>query len=310
MKGEVIFIVGPTATGKSEVAVELAKLINAEVISCDSMQIYKGMDIIASYPPAKLRRKIPHHLVSVVSPQREFNVNQYRRRALGLLRRIIKNGKPVIFVGGTGLYMSVMIDGIFKGGKEDKRLRSRLYRLAEKKGVSYIYKKLVKVDPDAAKRIHPHDRKRIVRALEVYQGTGKPISVLQRQRRGLADDYDIKSFYLDLNRQELYRRIDSRLQGMFEDGLIKEVKRLLETRLSRTASCAIGIKELSEYLGDRMGLTDSKALISRNTRNYAKRQISWFRRDKRIQWIKVKKIDSPKEIAIRICQMRTQFTAA
>jgi len=302
-RSQIIFIVGPTAVGKSRVAFELAKKINAEIISCDSMQIYKGMDIIASYPPAKLQRKVAHHLVSVVSPGREFNVNQYRRRALGLLRRILKKGKPVIFVGGTGLYMSVLIDGIFKGGKENKRLRNRLYQLAEKNGALYIYKKLVKVDPDAAKKIHPHDRKRIVRALEVYQSTGKPISVLQRQRRGLADDYDIKSFYLDLNRQELYRRIDSRLQGMFEDGLIKEVKRLLETRLSRTASCAIGIKELQEYICGRGDLESTKELIKRNTRNYAKRQISWFKRDKRIKWIRVSNSDKPEEIVRRICQM-------
>ncbi len=297
---EIIFIVGPTAVGKSRVAVELAKKMNAEIISCDSMQIYKGMDIITSYPPAKLRRKVSHHLVSVVSPVREFNVNQYRRRACGLLRRIIKKGKTVIFVGGTGLYMSVLIDGIFIGGEEDSGLRSKLYRMAEKKGLMYIYKRLVKVDPDAAARIHPHDRRRIVRALEVYHSTGKPISVLQKQRRGLADDYDVKSFYLDLNRKELYRRIDSRLEGMFEDGLIEEVEKLQGNRLSRTARSCLGIKELSDYLGGRMGLADCKALISRNTRNYAKRQISWFRRDKRIQWIKVKKNDSPKEIAKRI----------
>jgi len=300
---EIIFIVGPTAVGKSRVAVELAKKINAEIISCDSMQIYKGMDIITSCPPAKLRRDVPHHLVSVVVPQREFNVTQYRRTALGALHRIIKKGKPVIFVGGTGLYMSVLIDGIFIGGGEDRLLRSRLYRLAEKKGSSYIYKKLVKVDPDAASRIHPNDRKRIVRALEVYQSTGKPISVLQRQRRGLAGDYDIKSFYLDLNRQEIYRRINSRLQDMFEDGLIKEVKRLLEIRLSRTARSCLGIKEISDYLGGRRDLESTKERIKRNTRNYAKRQISWFRRDKRIQWIKIKKSDSPKEIAKNICQM-------
>ena len=199
--------------------------------------------------------------------------------------------------------MSALIDGIFKEGEPDQALRLRLHQMARRKGASYIYKRLQRVDADAACRIHPHDTKRIIRALEVYQGTGKPISRLQKKRKGIADLYSIRSFCLDLRRGQLYQRIGERLEGMFRDGLVNEVKGLLKKKLSRTARYAIGIRELENFFCGRRDLEEAKELIMRHTRNYAKRQISWFRRDKRIQWIKISNDQKPKEIARRICQM-------
>ena len=296
-KRQIIFLVGPTAVGKSEVAVCLAKKINAEIISCDSMQIYKGMDIITSKPSLALREKIPHHLIDALSPAAEYNVSKYRRAALKKIKEVIERKKTPLFVGGTGLYMSILIDGIFKAKAEDKNIRERLYRKAEQKGNEYLYVKLKKVDPKAAVKIHPNDTKRIVRALEVFESTGKPISYLQKQRIGLAEKYEVMIFCLDTKRDKLYKRINERVEKMFSKGLEREVKGLLKKRLSRTAAFAIGIKELKGYFDSLYSLEEAKCLMKRNTRQYAKRQLTWFRKDKRINWINIKEEEKPKDIA-------------
>ena len=299
-KTQIIFLVGPTAVGKSEVAVCLAEKINAEIISCDSMQIYKGMDIITSKPSLALRKKIPHHLIDAVSPAAEYNVSRYRRAALKKIKEVIERKKTPLFVGGTGLYMSILIDGIFKAKAEDKNIRERLYKEAKQKGNEYLYVKLKKVDPEAAVKIHPNDTKRIVRALEVFQATGKPISYLQKQRIGLAEKYQVRIFCLDIKRDKLYKRINERVEKMFSRGLEREVKELLKKRLSKTATFAIGIKELKGYFDGLYGLEEAKRLMKRNTRQYAKRQLTWFRKDKRINRINIKEEEKPKDIAKKI----------
>ena len=296
-KTQIIFLVGPTAVGKSEVAVCLTKKINAEIISCDSMQIYKGMDIITSKPSLALRRKIPHHLIDAVSPAAEYNVSRYRRAALKKIKEVIERKKTPLFVGGTGLYMSILIDGIFKAKAEDKNIRERLYKEAKQKGNEYLYIKLKKVDPEAAVKIHPNDTKRIVRALEVFESTGKTISYLQKQRIGLTEKYEVRIFCLDIKRDKLYKRINERVERMFSKGLEREVKGLLKERLSRTAAFAIGIKELKGYFDGLYSLEEAKRLMKRNTRQYAKRQITWFRKGKRINRINIKEEEKPKDIA-------------
>ncbi|MFH0856152.1 MAG: tRNA (adenosine(37)-N6)-dimethylallyltransferase MiaA [Candidatus Omnitrophota bacterium] len=302
-QGKIIFIVGPTAAGKSAVAAALAKRLKSHVLSCDSMQVYKGMDIIASKPASALRKKIKHHFISSVSCQQEYDVFRYRKEAGEIVDRLTAKGKIPVFCGGTGLYVSVLIDGIFKEGKSDPALRKKLYGQARKYGKGYLYNRLKKVDKSAAGRIHPNDLKRVIRALEVFEASGKPISALQKERKGLSNDYSVKIFCLNMDRAALYRRIDTRVDNMLKAGLLKEAKKLLAKQLSRTASAAIGIKETAGYFEGRHGLEEALRLIKRNTRHYAKRQLSWFRKDKRVKWVNIKDKDKPQKIAQRILKL-------
>ncbi len=300
LKKKIIFIVGPTGIGKSAVAISLAKKIKAEIISTDSMQVYRKMDLITSKVNEAQRRGIKHHLLSIIKPTLEYNVARYRRDALLICNKLFKQGKIPLFAGGTGLYYSVIIDGLFAAAPEDKVIRAELYKQAALKTSRYLYKKLARVDRMAAKKIHPNDTKRIVRALEVYLKTGNPISSLQKQRKGLGPEYKIEIFGLNCGRQALYKKIEMRVEKMFSLGLIDEVKRLLKYKLSKTAACAIGIRELKGYFDGEYSLADAKFLIQRNSRHYAKRQLTWFRKDKRIQWIKIKHKETPQGIAERI----------
>ena len=300
MKPKIIFFVGPTAIGKTEIAVILAKRINAEIISCDSMQVYKGMDIITSKPALALRRRIPHYLLSVISADKEYNASRYYKDASREIKEILNRGKVPLVVGGTGLYMSILMDGIFKSSAASEVIRNRLYRQAGERGSEYLYKRLKKIDPQAAGKIHPHDTKRIVRALEVFAATGQKISELQKQRKGLAKVYDIKVFCLNMPRERLYERIEKRVEKMFSDGLVNEVKRLLKSKLSKTAAYAIGIRELKGHFDGLYGIEEAKQLIKRNTRLYAKRQMTWFRKDKRINWIQIGEKEKPLAVANRI----------
>ncbi|MFH1678653.1 MAG: tRNA (adenosine(37)-N6)-dimethylallyltransferase MiaA, partial [Candidatus Omnitrophota bacterium] len=252
---------------------------------CDSMQVYKGMDIISSKPSQAIRKKVPHYLIARVPAGKEYNAFLYRRHALKAVRAIIKSKKTPLFVGGTGFYASAVLDGVFKGPGEDKKIRQRLYKQAEKNGATCLYRRLLKVDPIAAGRIHPNDLKRIIRALEVWLKTSKPISQWQKERCGIEKKYDVKVYCLSRPRQELYSRINQRVERMFKKGLVREVRRLLSKKLSKTAACAIGINEVKGYLEGRYGLAEAKELIKRHTRQYAKRQLSWFRKDKRVIWV-------------------------
>lgn len=286
-KPPIIFIVGPTAVGKTEVAVRLAKRINAEIISCDSMQLYRHMDIISSKPSQAQRKGILHHLIDAVSPLKEYDVAMFRKAALKKIGDILKKKKNPLFVGGTGLYLSILIDGIFDIKIADEKIRKRLYREAERFGSAYLHARLKKADPQAAEKVHSRDTKRIVRALEVFQATGRPISELQKKRIGLSDKYDIKIFCLTMSRDRLYKRIDERVDKMFKNGLMGEAKRLFKLKLSRTASCAIGLRELKGHFDGQYDLEEAKRLMKRNTRRYAKRQLTWFRKDARIKWVNV-----------------------
>lgn len=288
--------------GKSSIAVRLAGKINAEIISCDSMQLYKKMDIITSKPSPILKRKIKHHLIGIISPEKEYNVYRYRKEAVKKIKELIDKGKVPLFVGGTGLYMSILIDGIFKAKSRDLNLRNRLYGIAGKRGNDYLYEELKKVDSDSALKIHPHDTRRIIRALEVFKTFGRPISQLQKQRKGLGVEYAIRIFCLNMPRNMLYKRVDERVDKMFACGLVNEARKLLKLKLSRTASFAIGMKELKGYFDGLYDLEEAKQLIKRNSRNFAKRQLTWFRKDKRIQWIEVGEKEKPRSVVNRLLE--------
>jgi len=264
------------------------------------MQVYSSMDIVTSQPAYAQRKKVKHHLLGVINPAKEYNVSRYRKDALSICSQLFSKGKIPLFVGGSGLYYSIVLDGLFPAAPEDKLIRAKLYKQLSLKGNRYLYEKLAKIDPLSARRIHPNDSRRIIRSLEVYMKTGMPLSVLQKGRVGLGAGYEIKILALNMDRQALYNKIDQRVSKMFRAGLIKEVSRLLKHKLSRTAKCAIGIRELEGYFNGEYSLKEAKRLIQRNSRHYAKRQLTWFRRDKRIQWIVIKDKETHREVARRI----------
>ncbi len=297
---KIIFLVGSTGIGKSAVAIILAKKNNAEIISCDSMQVYRKMDIITSKVTPVQRKKIKHYLLDAINPGQEYNVAKYRKDALAICDKLFLKGKIPLFVGGSGLYYSIIIDGLFPEAPQDKLIRGKLNKQLEARGSKYLYKRLVKIDQAAAKKIHPNDARRIIRALEVYLKTGSQISALQKNRIGLGKEYEIKIFGLNLERKALYDKVNARVDKMFRLGLINEVKLLLKHKLSKTAASAIGINELKGYFDGLYSLGQAKYLIQRNSRHYAKRQLTWFRKDKRIQWINIDKTDSAGQVAQKI----------
>lgn len=296
---KIVFLMGPTAIGKTDVSIYLAKLLNAEIICCDSMQVYSGMDIGTQKPSAKDRKTIPHHIVDIISPSKNFSVADFRKRALAIIQDIYRKGKMPLFVGGTGLYMKAMVDGLFPSPPADRKLRNRLLKEEDCEN-GRLYKRLVSVDAETASILHPNDKRRIIRALEVYLKTGVPMSELKKKINGLKKDYDVRIFCLNCNRQYLYKRIEDRVDKMFRHGFVAECKKLREERLSLTASQALGYKEVFMYLDKEISLKEAKDLIKKNTRHYAKRQLSWFRNDARVIWINVD-TKSPKEIAKIIC---------
>ncbi|NQT22296.1 MAG: tRNA (adenosine(37)-N6)-dimethylallyltransferase MiaA [Candidatus Omnitrophica bacterium] len=284
MRSKVIFIVGPTAIGKTKTAINLAKKIDGEIISCDSMQIYKGIPVLSCAPTPKNFKAIPHHLIAELSPKKEYSAAQFSKKATSLIKKIIKRKKTPIIVGGTGLYVKALIDGLFPSPKKDPVLRKKLELKAEKCTSLMLYTELKKIDPIASQNIHPNDTRRIIRALEIYYLTGIPMSIHKKNTKGIANTYDIQQTGLLMPREDLYEKINRRVDKMFKDGLLDEVKRLLELRLSMTAVLAIGIKEIRGYLNGEYTLKEAKELIKKHTRNYAKKQLTWFRRDKRIEW--------------------------
>lgn len=283
---EVYFLVGATAAGKTEVALNLAGILPVEVISLDSMNVYRGMDIGTAKPTPAERKDVPHHLIDVVDPNESFSVGRYASEARRLIGMIADRGNHPLFVGGTPLYLKVMTSGLFSGPPADWKFRGELHERAEREGTKALHEELRSVDPESAGRIHPNDLKRIVRALEVMHKTGRPIGELQtewtspktagyRLIAGIARDRHI-----------LYRRIDARVDRMFADGLVDEVRGLLDKfgNLSREASQAVGYRETLAHLSGKADLARTIELVKRNTRRMAKRQLTWFRSFGDIRW--------------------------
>ena len=222
----IVFIVGPTAVGKSAVAFLLAKKIQGEIVSCDSMQVYKEISIASNKPRKSERDSIPHHLIDIISISKEFNVAAFYQRVKRAIQSIHRKGKIPIIAGGSGLYMSILLDGIFEEGSSDQSFREELKRLANIKGATFLYNQLRKKDSVSAKRIHPNDTKRIIRALEVTLSTGRPFSELQQKRQGLWGKYSIQVFVLNKDREVLYDHINKRVDEMVKKGLVKEIRNL------------------------------------------------------------------------------------
>ena len=289
-KSTVIFIVGPTAIGKTNLALKLARRINAEIISCDSMQIYKGMDILSQSPELPRTKKIRYHMVRFISPAKEYNVASFSKSAALLIDDIIARKSIPIIAGGTGLYVKALIDGLFPTPKSDLKFIKKSYDYASRYGNIRLHKKLKDVDPASAKMIHPNNVRRVVRALEIWHSTGRTMTELKRSTKGIAGKYRIKIFGLTKPREKIYSDINDRVDRMFEDGVIREVKKLRAVRLSKTAKAALGFKELTDYLKGKIDLPRAKELMKQNTRRYAKRQCTWFRADSRIRWFNMDKL--------------------
>lgn len=282
---KLIFILGPTASGKSAVAAELASRINGEVISCDSMQVYRNMDIVNQAPEDEILSKVPHHLVKVISPEEEYSAARFVEDSQKCIDAVLSNGHIPVFAGGAGLYVKSLLDGLFEAPPKNREIRKKLGQIALEKGPEHLYSKLEKIDPVAARALHPNDERRIIRALEVFELTGTPISEKRAESRGIREDYDCISFGLRLSRQDLYDRINDRVEKMFKDGLVAEVMRLLERDLSLTAEKALGVKEISAFSKEGVSPDKAREELKKNTRRYAKRQMTWFRADKSIEWI-------------------------
>lgn len=299
----IVFIVGPTGSGKTQAALRLADLLSCEFVSADSMQIYKGMDIVTDKLPASLRRKYRHHLIDIISPSQEYSVASFCQAAQKAVSGIIKRKKVPVVIGGTGLYVQALLYGIFDDGARDEQLRRRLHQIAEVKGLAFLYEKLKSVDPDAAHKIDPHDAKRIIRALEVYEKTQQPISVIQKKRRGLVDQYRVLVIGLRRDRADLYERIERRVDFMVHAGLLDEVRRLMKRRLSRTAAYCIGVREMEGFLKGRTSFEEAVDVMKRNSRHFAKRQMTWFRKTQGIEWIDVGRNEDMAGVAKKIAGM-------
>lgn len=288
MENRLICICGPTASGKTALSVALAKQLHTEIISADSMQIYRGMDIGTAKPTAEERQGVPHHLLDICEPGEAFSVARYVELADAAAQDVLSRGMIPIVAGGTGLYMDALIEcSTFSGDETDLSVREKYQRMAAEQGNEAVHACLAKVDPEGADRLHPNNLKRVIRALEVYEQTGMTIDAFNRLHKRPAPKYAaLKIGVCPAERQTLYDRIDRRVDQMLADGLLEETKRLLDSgALAGTAAQAIGYKELLGYLQGDAPLADCVALLKQRSRNYAKRQLTWLKRDDNIHWI-------------------------
>lgn len=283
---------------------EISKHIPAEAISFDSMQVYRGMPITTQAPSRPVTQKLKTHLVSFLSPSREYSAALFRKQASALIPKILKKKKIPLLVGGTGLYLRALLDGLFEAEgnvvSNDERLRCKLRQEQELHGGTWLHDRLKSVDKVSAQRIHPNDQRRIIRALEVFKLTGRPMSKQITNRTGIRGQYDCRIFFLDRDRQDLYERVNRRVDRMLRAGLVREVKKLSRKRLSQTAQMALGVREISSYLEGKLSLAETKELLKKNTRHYAKRQIAWFRHEQGVQNVAVVAGDTPKITADKI----------
>lgn len=287
MKPIVYVIGGPTASGKSKLAVELAKKVNGEIISADSMQIYKEMNIGTAKVNKEEMQGVQHYLVDFVSPDERYSVSNFKKDAEKAIEEILEKGKTPIVVGGTGLYIDSLIYGIeFQNEEVDLEYREKLNKIADEKGLESLYKKAQEIDPEAMKKISINDRKRIIRVLEIYHKTGKTKTEQELQSRKNEVKYEYKVFAITMDRKKLYERIEKRIDFMIEQGLIEEVKQILEKyHTFPTAMQGLGYKEVVEYLEGSCTKEEMIEKIKKETRHYAKRQLTWFRKNKEIIWL-------------------------
>lgn len=302
MKKPLIVIAGPTAVGKTSLSINLAGSIGGEVISADSMQVYKYMDIGTAKVTKEEAAGIKHYLVDTLNPDEDFSVHIFQKLAKNSMERIRENGKIPILVGGTGFYIqSLIYDITFDDTTKDMAYRKELEQLACEKGNNYVHEMLKAIDPASYEKIHANNLKRIIRALEYYRDTGEPISVHNEKERSKASPYNLLFYVLTMDRPLLYERIDYRVDRMIEDGLVNEVKRLKDMGYSRNlvSMKGLGYKEIYGYLDGEYDLDEAIYILKRDTRHFAKRQLTWFKREKNVRWIHVDDYNMQTEVILK-----------
>jgi len=285
-KSKILVVCGPTGIGKTALGIEIAGRFKGEIISADSMQIYRHMDIGTAKPSKGERDQIPHHLIDIIDPDRPFDAVQYAATAGQMIADLERKGRLPFIVGGTGLYIKALVHGLFQEKTSDPSIRAELKESASRNGLEVLYEQLCMADPDAAKKIHPNDAYRIIRALEVYRVTGKALTEYHA-RHGFADNrYTVLKIGLDMERAALYDRINGRVEAMISAGLVTEARRLLDKGYPETLKSmqAIGYRHMVDFIRERLSWEEAVRTMKRDTRRYAKRQLTWFRADPEIVW--------------------------
>ncbi len=299
----VIVIVGPTCSGKTYLSLKLAQLIPTEIISADSRQIYIFLDIGTAKPSKFQLEKVNHHLINILDPSENYDASIFENDAEKAIEKIFQKNKTPIVVGGSGLYIKALIDGIFDTADKDEEYRQELHQKRKEFGNEFLYEELKKVDPESADKMLPQNWKRVMRTLEVFHSTGEPIwKHHQKQSSSKEKKYLFKQFGLNWDRKILYENIDKRVDEMIEQGFVDEVKNILDKGYDRNLNSlnTVGYKEIIQFLGKEISLDRAIELIKRNTRHYAKRQLTWFRKDKRIQWFDVNGFNEIDRLAEKI----------
>ncbi|MTI48129.1 tRNA (adenosine(37)-N6)-dimethylallyltransferase MiaA [Sporosalibacterium faouarense] len=307
MSGKIplLVLIGPTAVGKTSTSIKVAQNLNGEIISADSMQIYEYMDIGTAKVTEDEMENIEHYMVGEILPDEDFSVSDFQDKANEYIEKIYSKGKLPMVVGGTGLYINSLVYNLdFTNAVSNPQLREEYLNEAEIHGNEVLVKKLKKIDPESAERIHINDTKRLVRALEIYHETGNPMSKYYKNFRQPNDDYNIVMIGLNMDRKKLYDRINKRVDIMLESGLIDEVKSLLDKGYDKnlTSLQGLGYKEIISYLNGEYTYDEAIEILKRDSRRFAKRQLTWFRRDKRIKWVMVDEFDSQGEIVKEITE--------
>jgi len=285
-------LVGATASGKTAVALALGERLRAEIVNVDSLQVYRGLDIGTAKPSWAERARVPHHLIDVADPMEPYDAARYSREGRIVLAELHRRGVPPLVVGGTGLYLKALLSGLFAEGTPQGGVRERLRREAGALGLPALYQRLLHLDPVTAARLHPHDTYRIVRALEVMAATGKPLSALIAAHRFQDSPYEVLKLGLALPREELYRRIELRVGMMLKEGWIEEIQGLLSRYPPEIKPLqALGYRHLINYLTGRWSLEEALTLLARDTRRYAKRQLTWFGSDQEIRWFHPEQVE-------------------
>lgn len=300
---KLVVLTGPTAVGKTSLSINLAKAINGEIISADCMQVYKGMDIGTAKIKPEEMEGVPHHLIDVIDPKEEFHVVKFKEMVTAAMDEIYSKGKIPVICGGTGFYIqAILYDIQFTDQEIDKEYRDSLEEYADLNGNEALHSKLFEIDPDSANQIPAANRKRVIRALEYYKQTGEQFSVHNKRERDRISPYNFAYFVLNDDRKVLYNRIDKRVDIMNEEGLVDEVKKLLDIgcKPGMTSMDGIGYKEIISYLDGNCSLNNALELIKKNSRNYAKRQLTWFRREKEVVWLDKTELTSENQLLDKI----------